>query len=426
MKIAIYLNVADKHVGGGYSYARQVIHYFSTYEGKHEFVFVTEKGLKNQLFDGLQVRNHIEFDASTCENNVENKLNITGVQRALRLLEFVKYRLKRSFVLPFIEILEQRRRIIRNQERKIAFENFCVNQNIEFVYYPQAEICLSVDVPFVATVWDLGHHTRPYFAEIAGKGEFERRENVLTTILPRAYKIVRESEAGKQELIDIYGTREGKILVVPQFPGEVVTTVISRDFESITLKEYDLEKDMYIFYPAQFWPHKNHINLLKAIAALKQKGIFIKLVLTGSDKGNFKKVEQVVESLNLEKQVVNMGFIDDNKLHVLYKNALALVYPSMLGPTNMPIVEALALGCPVLCSNHTGHQEQAGDAALYFDPSSVSEMENSIEKVFRDEKLCRTLVEKGLSIYVEKRSIQDSFCQLLVAFDQFEKISVNL
>jgi glycosyltransferase involved in cell wall biosynthesis len=79
--------------------------------------------------------------------------------------------------------------------------------------------------------------------------------------------------------------------------------------------------------------------------------------------------------------VIIPGFVTQDELSVFYKNAIALAMSSYLGPTNMPLIEAAHLNCPVLCSNLEGHKEILGDNALYFDPSNVDAIKNTMQQV---------------------------------------------
>src|SRR5262249_63267 len=107
----------------------------------------------------------------------------------------------------------------------------------------------------------------------------------------------------------------------------------------------------YIFYPAQFWPHKNHVNLILSLAILRQRfGIDMKLVLVGSDKGNRAYVERIAREAGVSEAVQFPGFVSRGELIALYRNAVALTYLSFCGPENLPPLEAFALGCPVIAA----------------------------------------------------------------------------
>ena len=116
----------------------------------------------------------------------------------------------------------------------------------------------------------------------------------------------------------------------------------------------------YIFYPAQFWKHKNHINLIKAIRILQTELEDIQLVLVGSEKNNYQEVKRVIRDNGLERYVTTLGFVSDGKMVYLYKHAVGMVMPTYFGPTNLPPLEAMALGCPVAVSNNYAMPEQIG------------------------------------------------------------------
>lgn len=420
MKVGIYINAVDKQIGGGYSYVKQVIKFFSSYRGKHDFIFIFPKGVEMEILEGIKLSNAVSFDENANEENVLSEVEQSGIQGALQILGFFSYRLKFKSVQPFIEILEDNKSRIRKKWQNASFEELCKEHSVKCVYYPQPEICKSFDVPFITTVWDMGHFSTPYFPETSYGDEYDRRNDSLSALLPRAFRVVRESNAGKAEAVSHYNLDEHKVVVAPQFPGEVSSLSLSDNKIDEYIKSILPHDDNFIFYPAQFWPHKNHVNLFRALHELKEKGIDIKLVLTGSNKGNWEYVSKYIKEYRLENAIVNLGFVDNIDLYCLYKRAQALVYPSMMGPSNMPIVEGLALSCPVVCSNLEGHQEQAESAAEYFDPADPSSIAESIKKVLEDETYRKTMILTGESLIKKKYDLQNCFKELIYSLDTFE------
>jgi glycosyltransferase involved in cell wall biosynthesis len=92
---------------------------------------------------------------------------------------------------------------------------------------------------------------------------------------------------------------------------------------------------------------------------------------------------------------VFLGYVPDSEMSALYRRARALIMPSFFGPTNIPQLEAFVAGCPVAVSGVYGVPDQVGDAALLFDPKSVDEIADVMERLWTDDELCKTLVEKG-------------------------------
>ena len=156
----------------------------------------------------------------------------------------------------------------------------------------------------------------------------------------------------------------------------------------------------YLFYPAQFWPHKNHLRLVEALGILRQRDLRVPLVLTGSWSGTlrertFEKTMSHARSMNVDEQLTVLGYVPDSDMAGLYRGAAALVFPTFFGPTNLPIIEAWALGCPVVTSDIRGIREQVGDAALLADPREPEALAAAIERVWTDEELARELVARG-------------------------------
>jgi len=401
MKIGIYLENWGENAGGGYAYSKTVVKYFSELKSKHEFLFIL-----------ATTNNEISQDYQNISNAIiYNKKNITEKKKSLFPTIWKKVR-------GFIS--EKNSEFKENTDGDL-FASLVSENEIKCIYYPTAFTCENIEIPFYTTVWDLGHLTNNVFPEISAKGEFQRRENVLRTLIQRSYKVISESEVGKSNICKFYNTMKEKVVVVPQFAAfNIDTNIESREVLDI-LEKLELSKGEFIFYPAQFWPHKNHINLLKAVLLLKKSVKEIKVVFVGSDQGNLKYVSRFIEENDLKGSVKYLGFVSSDTLKALYCSALCLVFPTFLGPTNMPIVEAMACGCPVICSDLDGHREQAGDAAIYFNPADPKDIADAISLVFRDEDLRLKCIEKGFEIAKEK-SLNNVFVKLLKSFDEFENI----
>lgn len=254
-------------------------------------------------------------------------------------------------------------------------------------------ICTSQDelpsflaTPTIGVIHDLMHRYEPRFPEVSSQGEFTRRECLYRNIIEYTTGVIVDSEVGKQQVIESYGDcHEKKLFVLPfTFPQYLLANNIKKN-----------NKEKYIFYPAQFWQHKNHKNLILAIHQLKSKGIEVKLVLVGSKKNAYDEVRGLITSLNLQGNIKILGYVSDAEMVRLYKNARALVMPTFFGPTNIPPLEGFVTGCPVAVSNIYGMPKQVGEAALLFDPNSINDIAEVIEKLWNDDSLCEKLIRKG-------------------------------
>jgi glycosyltransferase involved in cell wall biosynthesis len=278
-----------------------------------------------------------------------------------------------------------------------AEEKMLVNslhqKGIEMMWYP-TPVRLTAEIPYVVAIWDLQHRLQPYFPEVSTLGQWDEREGYYQKVLKRATFVLTGTEVGKEEIELFYQLPQERIQVIPlPTPNFVLSTEIQP--ENSVLEKYQLLEN-YLFYPAQFWSHKNHLNLLLALQILKnQYHLSLQLVLVGSDKGNRSFIQQQVETLGLSEQVKFLGFIPQADLVSLYQNALALTFVSFFGPDNLPPLEAFALGCPVIAADVAGAAEQLGDAALRVDPQQPEQIALAIKQVYEDEALRATLIQRG-------------------------------
>jgi glycosyltransferase involved in cell wall biosynthesis len=138
--------------------------------------------------------------------------------------------------------------------------------------------------------------------------------------------------------------------------------------------------------------------LLKALRILTARGKKVNLVLSGKRDREYKNLNRYITDFNLSNQVFFPGYITDSEIVSYYKNALALVMPTFFGPTNIPPIEAIILGCPPIVSNIYGMQSQLGNAALYFNPNDPVELADRIESILEDNELRKTLLRNGASL----------------------------
>lgn len=306
------------------------------------------------------------------------------------------------------------------EKKNEKFVEQLYQEEVDLIYYPLQFQRVIKDFPFIATNWDLGHITTFAFPEVAMHGIHEDREHFYKNILPQAFCIFVESEAGKSELVNYLNIPGGKIKIVSLFPGRVVTEDVPIKVRMEKLAGLGLADQKFFFYPAQYWAHKNHYGLLCAFKIVHDQYPNLKLVFCGSDKGNLHYIRNIIEELQLKESVLVLSFVENSLVYSLYKHALALVMPTYIGPTNMPLLEALALDCPVLCSDFPGHRELLGDAAMYFFPESdegiAAAMLKFTEQQFRDQMLERANRRKERNHYdasITVRQIEENLKEII-------------
>jgi glycosyltransferase involved in cell wall biosynthesis len=138
----------------------------------------------------------------------------------------------------------------------------------------------------------------------------------------------------------------------------------------------------YIYYPAGLFSHKNHYRL---VAALGRMSDSVLLVLTGQDFGKRDALLSAADEAGVRAR--HLGRVPDSWLPTLFRHASALVFPSLYEGFGAPVVEAMASGCPVVCSNRGSLPEVVGEAALTFDPQDEMSMAHAIERTLTDDEL---------------------------------------
>lgn len=385
MKIGIWLNSDySPTVGGGFSYYDRLI-----------------KGIDSYIF-----ANELEICFITTSQTPPN-LNHPIIQLSLSYKVSAFEKLKCH--VPLLRSRTKKRIAARiDHTRKTTYTQTLKENCIRLIFYPTPYMCELPDFPFVTTHWDIGHRSTFIFPEVAEGTIFYDRENFYNNILPKALLILTESNSGRQELINYTHLNPNRIKVVPLFAGDSASVEPDSKRQQTILQQLKLEEKKYFYYPAQFWAHKNHYTLLKAFSLLKNKYSDYKLVFSGSDQGNLNYIKQVVDTLCLNDNVVFAGFISIEAVNTLYHNTVAMVMPTLMGPTNMPLLEAMELGCPVICTDLPGHHEELGDAAIYINPmneENISQaMTTMIEK--REEYIKKINEQREKSVFRLEKSLE--------------------
>ncbi len=263
-----------------------------------------------------------------------------------------------------------------------------VNKNCDLWIFPRQDIWSSrFPVPALRAVHDLMHRYEPHFPEAAGFGRKRYRQRYLQELSDRSIGILVDSEVGKQQVLDSFEADPDKVFILPYVPPSYI-------YESRASLDFDARYRLpgkFLFYPAEFWPHKNHLRLIDAIARVRASCADVYLVLAGSLGKEYSRVRLHVEKLKLQEHIQFVGYLPETDIPEFYRRARALVFPTFFGPTNIPPLEAFTLGCPVAASRVYGMPEQLGDAALFFDPHSEEEMARCICRLWQDDELCRRL-----------------------------------
>jgi glycosyltransferase involved in cell wall biosynthesis len=313
---------------------------------------------------------------------------------------------------------------IRNLLGRSYVECFLDKLNTELIYFtsPSSLPKYLSKYNFIYTVWDLSHRDEVEFPEVRENFVFERRDELNKDIFPKSMAILVDSKVGAENLVRRYGVDKNRVLVMPFSPAENVVFT-DKDYEKnfIDIKnKYNIKFD-YLFYPAQFWPHKNHIYILKALKTLQEKyNIKIGAIFSGSDKGNMQYIKDSVCEFELSEQVVFTGFVSNTEMRYLYRQSFALTMPSYFGPTNLPPLEALNLGVPIIYGDINGAREQLHDAAIFLDLSNYHSLCDAVISL-KNDNVRNNFIEKGFNqleyINNKRNKAEDEFKKVFLKFN---------
>nr|HID12592.1 glycosyltransferase family 1 protein [Anaerolineae bacterium] len=211
----------------------------------------------------------------------------------------------------------------------------------------------------------------------------------------RADRIIAISECTRRDLIAAYGLPPRKITVIyeaadPRFrpqPPETVAAVRAR---------YGLP-DRYLIFVGTIEPRKNLARLLAAFEAVHAERLSDGLVIVGRRGWLYDDFFGRLEQSPARDAVLFPGYVPDEDLPALYAGAQALVFPSLYEGFGLPVLEAMACGTPVVCSNISSIPEVGGDAALYFDPTDTEALTEAIHTVLSDTGLHGEMRGRGLA-----------------------------
>jgi glycosyltransferase involved in cell wall biosynthesis len=264
-------------------------------------------------------------------------------------------------------------------------------------------LSFEIGIPYVMAIHDLQHRLQPEFPEVSANGEWEWREYLFRNGARYATLLLADSEVGKEDILNFYGpygVTPDQVKVLPFLPACYLADDISESERHRVRRTYHLP-ERYLFYPAQFWPHKNHNRIVQALGLLKQAhNLKIPAVFCGSHTGgirerNFRDMMSLAARWGVENEIRYLGYVPDEDMSGMYAGAVALVMPTFFGPTNIPVLEAWGFGCPVLTSDIRGIREQVGDAAVLVDPRSVEAIADGIYRLWTDGSLTSKLTDLG-------------------------------
>lgn len=354
MRIGLNLLHAMPEIGGGWNYIRDIIRsLLAVNSDNHYVIFITDKSAPIIL---------------------DEPENVTIVRAKFDSSNRIKRLIYENVILP-VKVLKY------NLDCMHWFCNYHAPVNF---------------LPAIVTVYDL----QPF--KQLNKDPFLKRvmlKFMVKNAVKKARYLLPMSEATQSDLSSILKADLGKMVVIPPIlnPAFNISDINDKMISAFRVK-YRLP-DKYWIYVAHYYPHKNHILLLHAYHALISSANAQpwSLVLRGDRLSESEEILSTLQRLNLTEQVTLLPRLDEGELSLLYAAAGAMVFPSSYEGGGIPVLEAMACGCPVISSNLPSILEYAGDSVLYFNQENCDEITSSMQLLQNDTILRDSLRLKGLT-----------------------------
>ncbi len=248
-------------------------------------------------------------------------------------------------------------------------------------------------IPVVSVIFDLQHLAYPYFFS---SDVISTRQQFLDDLKRKSDHIICISEGVRQSVLDNFDVDPQKTHVVPISVHSRLPKLKPQGVET-ELKALEIGRNPYMFYPANFWPHKNHRMLLTAFGLFLSQNTKskIELVFTGTIQDKERELRAAASQMDLGDRVHFLGYLETNQLAAVWQGCEFLIFPSLYEGFGIPLLEAMYYGKPILCSNVTSIPEIVQDAALYFDPRDPRDIVKCLETITDNPGIREDLIHRG-------------------------------
>lgn len=303
-------------------------------------------------------------------------------------------------------------------DEQIKFPKILEKEKLDIVHFPYFSVPIFYDLPYVLTIHDLIIDHFPtgkastlnpflYKAKLIGY------KYVIAKAAENAKKIITVSKATKKEIID-------HLKIEPKN----VTVIYEAVDDKIASKNLRGKKKKYFLYVGNAYPHKNLDRLINAFANFNKKDI--SLVLVGKEDYFYKGLKEKVKNMEIRNRVLFYENVSDEELSKLYKNAIALIMPSLMEGFGLPILEAMANKCLVLASGIPAFRELCGKNAIFFDPENLDSISQKLKyvSVNRSSSKIKNMTKNGLK-HVENFSWQRAAEETLEIYESSVSLRQN-
>jgi glycosyltransferase involved in cell wall biosynthesis len=267
----------------------------------------------------------------------------------------------------------------------------CRREGVELYHGTNFRLRGKGKIGNVITIHDLAFKRYPHFL----KKQWGQSLSFLKTKrdAQRADRVIAVSRHTAEDIVEFFKIDPQKIRVIYHGIDEVFHHGVSEDSVSMVKQKFHIQTPSYLLFVGTLEPRKNLPTLIRSFQSLPNLHSEFSLVLAG---GFGWRYDEVVElSRGLENRVILTGYITPEELISLYSGASLFIYPSFYEGFGMPLLEAMAMGVPIVASKTSSIPEVVGNAAFLFDPLSAEDLATAISRMIEDSSLSDSLRVKG-------------------------------
>ena len=247
--------------------------------------------------------------------------------------------------------------------------------------------------------------------------EFDLREIHYQNVLKKSSLVITESKKLSEMVSKYYNIDKERIINLPLSINFMLESKKPNNENNV------LElPNFFFFYPAQFWPHKNHITLLKAFKLVIEENKNWFLLFCGQDTGNLEFIKDYAKFLKIEKNLIIKDYINDSEIHQAYNKCSSVIMPTFFGPTNIPPLEAWYFKKPLIYSEHL--KENIEKCAIFVDPLSKESIADAMNKIVNSDEEVNKIISYGTDKLLEiEKEREINLLKINSKIDKIKKIS---
>ena len=281
--------------------------------------------------------------------------------------------------INLIEISIPRNKLIRNLYQAFIFPIYILRHKPDLLHIPDTSPIIIKTTKTISTIHDLAEF---YCPEKYSKVQAIGRKMIVKLQVALSDKIITISDFSRKTLIEKLNINKNKIITI--YNG-VDVEKFTKDVRREEIEKFEIEDKKYVLYVGEIERTKNVSILIEAHKELYKKGF--KLVLCGKKGNDYGNILKIIDKHNLKNKIIFTNYVTENELIALYRNAWAFVFPSLFEGFGLPIIEGMASGVPVICSNKSCLPEIGGNAVLTFEPHDRNSLLDCYNQLYYNEDL---------------------------------------